>query len=316
MESAHCAKSRRSIRHTRTAQCCAATLIAGGVFALHPWFHNDFSSHFALTTRIINTAGTFGILLLFIGLQHLLSHLYFKEGHFGLLQAVDRHAPPTRPYLRCKQDILPRIKEIPQFTGMLTAQLHSVTEQTEAAAVDIASRLHAIDAVVGELQQSVDAASRGAPEQARPSNSQGAAPTDRLGDENQAPAENDDRITVREKEILGQIRAASVRLADMFVETLASVQFQDITRQQLVHVGDGLAHIDTHLRKIARAIEDADANDDDIVIAPLTESFDRLFSDYVMDAQREVHARALGSAPERTSAAGGGETAPKKVELF
>lgn len=291
MESAHCANSRRFIRRPRTAQYCAATLTAAGVFALHPWFHSLFPSDLALAPRIIDTGAAFGVLLFFIGLQRLLSHLYFKDHDIGPLPVVDRPTAPTRPYQRCKQDVLPRIKEIPQYTGMLTAQLHSVTEQTEAAAVDIASRLHTIDAVVGELQQSVKSA-------------------------RQAPSESGKRTGLHETEILEQIRAASTRLADLFMETLASVQFQDITRQQLVHVGDGLAHIDTHLRKIARAIEDAETNDKDIVIAPLAESFDRLFSDYVMDAQREVHARALGSAPDSASAAGGGETAPKKVELF
>ena len=316
MESAHCAKSRRFIRRTRTAQYCTATLIAAGVFALHPWFHSDFLGKFALTPRTIDAGAAFCVLLFFIGLQNLLSHLYFKDGYFGLLRAIDRHAPPTRPYQRCKQDVLPRIKEIPKYTGMLSAQLHSVTEQTEAAAVAIASRLHTIDAVVGELQQWGDAASQRAPETANPTENQRGKPVDRLEHEKQAPGGSDDRITVREKEALGQIRAASARLADMFMDTLTSVQFQDITRQQLVHVGDGLAHIDTHLREIARAIEDAEANDDDIVIAPLAESFDRLFSDYVMDAQREVHARALGSAPEGASPAGRGATAPNKVELF
>lgn len=291
MESAHCANSRRFLRRTRTAQYCAATLIAAGIFALHPWFHNAFSGDLALTPRIIDTGAAFCVLLLFVGLQNLLSHLYFKDGHFDLPQTADRPTPPTRPYQRCKRDVLPRIKEIPQYTGMLTAQLHSVAEQTEAAAVDIASRLHSIDAVVGELQRWVNTAS-------------------------QAATESSDRTGPHENEILGQIRAAGNRLADLFMDTLASVQFQDVIRQQLAHVGDGLAHIDTHLRKIARAIEDAEANDDDIVIAPLAESFDRLFSDYVMDAQREVHARALGSAPDSASAAGGGETAPNKVELF
>ena len=106
-----------------------------------------------------------------------------------------------------------------------------------------------------------------------------------------------DQLTHREKEILARISDSSARLAEMFIEALSSVQFQDITRQQLTQVIEGIGHIDAHTQTVVGIIQNAE----DYVttppqIKPLKGEFDQLYSSYVMDHQRDVHRRALGGS--------------------
>ena len=122
----------------------------------------------------------------------------------------------------------------------------------------------------------------------------------------------------REQEMLMQIRTSSDRLAEMFMETLASVQFQDITRQQVAQVIEGVGHIDAHTQTVAGVIRNAeDYADAAPQIKPLKDEFDRLYSSYVMDHQREVHSHALGSSNSRNRRPAASKApVASNVELF
>ena len=103
----------------------------------------------------------------------------------------------------------------------------------------------------------------------------------------------------------------------MFMETMASVQFQDITRQQIEQVIDGMSRLDGHAVGIASMLERADEYaDSPPPIKPLKEEIGAVYDDYVMAEQRAVHRRVLGDA-----AAPGAPSAPpavktSNVELF
>jgi methyl-accepting chemotaxis protein len=115
----------------------------------------------------------------------------------------------------------------------------------------------------------------------------------------------------------------------MFMDTLASVQFQDVTRQQIEQVIGGIERLDTHADALAgvlergrrrpprgrrRAARQADA--------------EQVFSTYVMDQQRDAHQQAMAPRQRRKRARGPGTArqprrrmpaAPAKssnVELF
>ncbi len=109
-----------------------------------------------------------------------------------------------------------------------------------------------------------------------------------------------ERITEREREVLGRIGESSAELASMFVDTLASVQFQDVTRQQLQQVIAGIGKIDVHTQSVAAAIEHAeDYATTDPQITPIKSEFGELYSSYVMQGQRDVHDRALAGERQR-----------------
>ena len=125
-----------------------------------------------------------------------------------------------------------------------------------------------------------------------------------------------EQLAQREQKILEHISSTNARLAEMFIETLASVQFQDITRQQIMQVIEGIERIDSHTQSVAGIIQHAeDCASTNPNITPLKDGFDALYSTYVMDEQRDVHARALDrtgkSATSKRSAA-----KINKIELF
>ncbi|WP_371325513.1 methyl-accepting chemotaxis protein [Dechloromonas sp. ZY10] len=108
-----------------------------------------------------------------------------------------------------------------------------------------------------------------------------------------------------------KVKSSSDALATMFMDTLASVQFQDITRQQIEQVLKALDILDQHASNLARRIKASEG--DNFTYTPLTEHLDQLYSLYVMDKQRADHHQALQhDAPPGQSTAGGSA----KIELF
>ncbi|MEW5788910.1 MAG: methyl-accepting chemotaxis protein [Pseudomonadota bacterium] len=109
----------------------------------------------------------------------------------------------------------------------------------------------------------------------------------------------------RQGEVLGTIHDGSNRLADMFVQAMASVQFQDVVRQQLEHVSHAATRLDDHLRQLAQVLRQPDTPFPDTVARQL----DAMFDGYVMDKQRQIHAGQTGRSAAAPS------TGPK-IELF
>jgi methyl-accepting chemotaxis protein len=109
--------------------------------------------------------------------------------------------------------------------------------------------------------------------------------------------------------VLATVKESSSELGRMFMDVLASVQFQDITRQQIEQVQNALVKLDQHAAILARRLEASD--DENFTYPPLTEHLDQIYSSYVMNTQRVSHQQALnqsgGSTPVATS---------KKIELF
>ncbi len=136
-------------------------------------------------------------------------------------------------------------------------------------------------------------------------------------------------LTARERAILATITESSGKLGAMFMDTLASVQFQDVTRQQVEQVIGGIERLDKHADALAGVLERAvDVRREDAV-EPLDKQLEHQFSNYVMDQQRAAHKQAMGlprsrpatrdpAAPHGAPAAlkPATVTKPSNVELF
>ena len=105
------------------------------------------------------------------------------------------------------------------------------------------------------------------------------------------------------------LRNSSEQLAAMFMDALASVQFQDVTRQQIEHTVESMVRLDEHLVVLANRLEQSE--DPGFTYTPLAQHLDEIYGRYVMDQQREAHATAVGARPG--VAAG---TSNNKIELF
>jgi methyl-accepting chemotaxis protein len=118
-------------------------------------------------------------------------------------------------------------------------------------------------------------------------------------------------VTEHEAEVMSSITDSSQQLAGMFMSALASVQFQDVTRQQIEQVIDALNRLDAHSAMLASRLSQLE--DPQFKWQPLSEHLDQLYSSYVMDSQRSAHDGALRST---TGGAGQAAAAGAKIELF
>ena len=117
-------------------------------------------------------------------------------------------------------------------------------------------------------------------------------------------------VTDHEVQVMVQIRSSSQQLAEMFMNALASVQFQDVTRQQIEQVVDALNRLDGHADLLAERLDKFE--DAHFELAPLSQHLDQMYGNYVMSSQRDSHHAATGSAPSQ----GNSGTARPKIELF
>ncbi|WP_024301644.1 methyl-accepting chemotaxis protein [Pseudogulbenkiania sp. MAI-1] len=105
--------------------------------------------------------------------------------------------------------------------------------------------------------------------------------------------------------VIDSVSDSSAELAQMFMHALASVQFQDVARQQLEHTADALHRLDEHLGLLAARLRQP--GDGSGRYQPLTAHLEAIYSGYVMDQQRQAH----HAATQQPAAA-----ASPKIELF
>lgn len=110
-----------------------------------------------------------------------------------------------------------------------------------------------------------------------------------------------------DRSVIETVQHSSQDLASMFMDTLASVQFQDIVRQQIEQVLKALDILDKHCETLARNLDAAEHAPQDYT--PLTVHLDELYSSYVMFSQREKHSQAVGKQGAKAAAS-------PKIELF
>jgi len=123
-----------------------------------------------------------------------------------------------------------------------------------------------------------------------------------------ALGKNYQEMTEHDTEVLSRVRGSSQELSAMFMDAMASVQFQDVTRQQIEQVINALQRLDGHAALLADRLEQFE--DPHFELRPLSAHLDEIYSSYVMSSQRDSHHSSLNgkSAPR--------EQGGPKVELF
>lgn len=101
-------------------------------------------------------------------------------------------------------------------------------------------------------------------------------------------------VTDHEIRVLAEIGACSEQLSQMFLNALSSVQFQDVTRQQIEQVIGALTRLDGHAVVLANRLDAPEQPQAEF--ESLTQHLDEIYGTYVMASQRESHDGALGAA--------------------
>ncbi|THF63065.1 chemotaxis protein [Pseudothauera nasutitermitis] len=122
---------------------------------------------------------------------------------------------------------------------------------------------------------------------------------------------NYEDILRHQSNVIDTVRDSSAELASMFMDTMASVQFQDVTRQQIEHTAQALERLDEHMVGLADRLQQAE--DPEFSFVPLNEHLDQLYARYVMESQRNTHDASLnGGGGASTSS----DSSGSKIELF
>jgi methyl-accepting chemotaxis protein len=113
---------------------------------------------------------------------------------------------------------------------------------------------------------------------------------------------NYQEMAQRDADVLAQIRESSQTLSAMFMDTMASVQFQDITRQQIEHVIEALNRLEAHAAMLAERLSSFDRPD--FAIRTLSSHLDEIYKNL------DSHQNALHGSNATSSSSG------PRVELF
>lgn len=112
-----------------------------------------------------------------------------------------------------------------------------------------------------------------------------------------------------ETDVLGQVQESSTQLASMFMDAQASVQFQDVSRQQIEQVIGALSQLDEHAGLLAERLVSYD--DPSFVYTPIAQHLEALYGRYVMESQRTTHHSSL-----KQDAATSAAPTQSRIELF
>ena len=128
--------------------------------------------------------------------------------------------------------------------------------------------------------------------------------------------QNYEALMRHEAGVLAQVKSGSTQLAAMFIEAQASVQFQDISRQQIEQAMQALTQLDEHAGLLADRLlahENTSAS-----YLPIARRLETLYSCYVMEGQRATHDRLSASPGGRSnqSSAAASAAAQSRIELF
>ena len=119
---------------------------------------------------------------------------------------------------------------------------------------------------------------------------------------------NYQQLIKRDEKTLARLGNTSQTLSSMFMEVLAKIQFQDVTRQQIEQVQNALSRLDTHIVQLVEMMRNKDFSN-----APsIKEHIEQIYQGYVMDKQRDIHTTAMGGNVQRNGSA----AAAQKIELF
>jgi len=417
-------------RRTLSLLIAVNILVATSIYFLNEWFHASFLPSLGLTNPMGDAVGSLILVTGSFLAMRVLSLMMYSDPYYGAQSNTEEQSSKIEAATNAIGQVTSELKQVRTFNDVVRGQLHTVTQETEAAAYDITSRLQTIDEVVGHLSSFVNSTQSESNELLSESEARieskrkmivtldrfiqeriGAAQEDqervalvvqearslttlveliknissqtnllalnaaieaaRAGEAGrgfavvadevrklsadsekavnqinqgiQAVAQtietqfqeklsNDhieaerkalesfgvqldelgksyQEVMAHETQVLLKVQETSNQLADMFMNAMASVQFQDVTRQQIEQVIDALNRLDEHATLLSDRLEHRE--DPDVRLQPLSAHLDQMYSSYVMNSQRNSHNSALKQGPANNEAAGG-----PKVELF
>lgn len=99
-------------------------------------------------------------------------------------------------------------------------------------------------------------------------------------------------LLTHQRGVLTKVQEASAMIADPIMALIGSIQFQDVTRQELQHVSQAMEFVTGHSEQLSVVLKDL-GNDHDFDSIQMAIS--DLLTHYVMSQERNIHNAAIGS---------------------
>ena len=190
-----------------------------------------------------------------------------------------------------------RAGEVGRGFAVVADEVRKLSSQTDAAVVQIQQ---GIGAVVASIEkQFMDKLNHSTVVQEREVLNSFTSHLDAIGS-------SYEEMVKTNEESLQRLTNISQVLSNMFMEVLASIQFHDVSRQQIEHVQESLTLLDEHVAEVVEMMRNQNFTGAESIAVRI----EKIYEGYVMDKQRDVHSIALDGVAA-------GVAAPlKRIELF
>ena len=111
--------------------------------------------------------------------------------------------------------------------------------------------------------------------------------------------EDMDQLIGFQRDMLEKVHEESELIAKPIMDLIGTIQFQDVTRQQLDQVSSAMASLAEHTGRLKACVE---GNEQDGSFETLQTKIEEMFSQYVRSQQRNVHQAAVGGAKQESTA--------------
>lgn len=273
------------------------------------------------TGQLISSMGTFGVEVS----QSMSRSNQVLANNSEMLKAIEKHQQDREAAARLERDRIQSIVGSVEKLTSLVSHIRDISDQTnllalnaaiEAARAGEAGRGFAVVAdEVQRLSSTVDKTAnqigQGMKEMAalidrEVSNKQ--ADTQQIAEQEQFQQIHSQLLQLEESaraiettvcSTISELDLTSRRIEQTVIEALSNIQFQDITRQKLELVIGMMDDFSGHVGKLANDLRHGDASIEAVRNGMF--EIESIFERYVMDEQREVHARAVGGVDQSSS---------------
>lgn len=273
------------------------------------------------TGQLISSMGTFGSEVS----QSMSRSNQVLSNNSQMLKAIEKHQQDREAAARLERERIQSIVGSVEKLTSLVSHIRDISDQTnllalnaaiEAARAGEAGRGFAVVAdEVQRLSSTVDKTAnqigQGMKEMAtlidrEVSNKQ--ADTQQIAEQEQFQQIHNQLLQLEESaraiettvcSTISELDLTSRRIEQTVIEALSNIQFQDITRQKLELVIGMMDDFAGHIGNLATDLQHGDASIEAVRNGMF--AIESIFERYVMDEQREVHARAVGGVDRSSS---------------
>jgi methyl-accepting chemotaxis protein len=104
--------------------------------------------------------------------------------------------------------------------------------------------------------------------------------------------ENFDQLIGHQRDVMDKVHSESEMIAEPILQLIGSIQFQDVTRQQLQHVSQSMEMIGRHSRQLGLMLQDHQVDPE---IPGIEAAIAASLAGYVMSQQRNIHNQSAGA---------------------